>query len=70
VTVPFLIGEPLDVAEADLDQRGLRSNRVGGGLFGVLAPSEWEVCDTAPEPDSVAPPGSTVDLLIDRPGSC
>ncbi len=70
VTVPFLIGEPLDEAESELDDLGLRSTRVGGGLFGVLVPSEWEVCDTAPAPDEVAPPGSTVQLRIDRPGSC
>jgi tRNA A-37 threonylcarbamoyl transferase component Bud32 len=70
VTVPFLIGEPLDEAESELDDLGLRSSRVGGGLFGVILPSEWEVCDTAPPPDEVAPRGSTVELRIDRPGSC
>jgi Protein kinase domain/PASTA domain len=70
VTVPFLIGEPLDEAESELDDLGLRSSRVGGGLFGVIAPSAWEVCDTAPAPDEVAPRGSTVELHIDRPGSC
>jgi hypothetical protein len=70
VTVPFLIGEPLDEAERELDDLGLRSSRVGGGVFGVILPSEWEVCDTAPGPDEAAPRGSTVELRIDRPGSC
>ncbi|HEX5954820.1 MAG TPA: serine/threonine protein kinase [Solirubrobacterales bacterium] len=70
VTVPFLIGLPLDVAESELDALGLESDRIGGGLFGVLVPEDWEVCDTAPAPDEVVPPGSTVELRIDRPGSC
>jgi hypothetical protein len=70
VTVPFLIGLPLDVAESELDALELESDRIGGGLFGVLVPEDWEVCDTAPAPDEVVPPGSTVELRIDRPGSC
>jgi serine/threonine protein kinase len=70
VTIPSLVGEPLDVAESELDDLGLRSDRVGGGLFGVLVPADWEICDTAPEAGSVARPGSTVSLVIDRPGSC
>jgi len=70
VTIPSLVGEPLDVAESELDDLGLRSDRVGGGLFGVLVPADWEVCDTAPEAGSVARPRSTVRLVIDRPGSC
>jgi serine/threonine protein kinase len=70
VTVPTLIGEPLDEAEDELDAMGLRSRRVGGGLFGVVLPSEWEVCNTTPAPDETAPRGSTVELRIERPGSC
>ena len=70
VTIPSLVGEPLDVAESEVDDLGLRSDRVGGGLFGVLVPADWEVCDTAPEAGSVARPRSTVRLVIDRPGSC
>jgi serine/threonine protein kinase len=70
VEVPNLVGEPLDVAEQELHDLGLRSSRVGGGLFGVLVPAEWEVCDTSPRANSTAPPGSTVRLLIDRPEVC
>jgi serine/threonine protein kinase len=70
VEVPDLIGEPLDDAERELQGLGLRSSRVGGGLFGVLVPADWEVCDTFPQPSSTARPGSTVRLLIDRPGAC
>ena len=70
VTVPSLIGQPLDVAEQRLDDLGLQSIQEGGGIFGVLIPSDWEVCATSPTADSTVRRGSTVRLLIDRPGSC
>ena len=70
VTVPTLAGQPLDAAEQKLDQLGLRPSEVGGGLFGVLIPSDWNVCETSPAAGSVVGPGSTVRLLIDRPGAC
>ena len=70
VTVPSLVGQPLDVAEQRLDDLGLRSSEVGGGLFGPIFPSDWEVCQTSPPADSTVRPHSTVQLLIDRPGSC
>jgi serine/threonine protein kinase len=70
VTVPSLVGQPLDFAEQRLDELGLRSTEEGGGIFGVLIPSDWEVCATLPSADSTVRPGSTVRLLIDRPGAC
>jgi serine/threonine protein kinase len=70
ITVPSLAGQPLDLAEQRLDDLGLQSTEEGGGIFGVLIPSDWEVCSTSPAADSTVPPGSTVTLLIDRPGAC
>jgi serine/threonine protein kinase len=70
VTVPSLAGEPLDVAEQRLDDLGLDYSEEGGGLFGVLVPSDWSVCETSPPAGSTIDPGSTVRLLIDRPGAC
>ena len=70
VTVPSLAGQPLDVAEQRLNDLGLDPSEEGGGLFGVLVPSDWTVCDTSPASGSVVRPGSTVHLLIDRPGAC
>ena len=70
IEVPSLAGQPLDVAEARLDDLGLRSSEDGGGLFGVLIPSDWDVCETSPGPGSVVRPGSTVRLSIDRPDVC
>jgi serine/threonine protein kinase len=70
IEVPSLAGQPLDVAEARLDDLGLHSSEDGGGLFGVLIPSDWDVCETSPGPGSVVRPGSTVHLSIDRPDVC
>jgi serine/threonine protein kinase len=70
VTVPSLVGQPLDVAEQRLDDLGLHSTQEGGGLFGVLIPSDWDVCATSPPADSTVRPGSTVRLLVDRPEAC
>jgi hypothetical protein len=71
LTVPSLVGQPLDVAERNLDDLGLGYTEEGDtGLFGVLVPSDWEVCDTDPGVGTAVPPGSTVRLLIARPGSC
>ena len=70
IEVPSLVGQPLDVAEQRLDALGLRSSEEGGGLFGVLVPSDWNVCQTSPGPGTMVRRGSTVSLLIDRPGVC
>ena len=70
VTVPSLAGQPLDVAEQRLDDLGLHSSEEGGGLFGVLIPSDWEVCETSPSAGTVVSPGSTVRLVYARPGDC
>ena len=70
VTVPSLAGQPVDAAERRLDELGLHPSEEGGGLFGVLIPSDWNVCDTNPPAGSTVAPGSTVRLLIDRPGAC
>ena len=70
IEVPSLAGQPLDLAEQRLDALGLRSSEEGGGFFGVLVPSDWNVCQTSPGPGTRVRRGSTVSLLIDRPGVC
>jgi serine/threonine protein kinase len=70
IELPSLAGQPLDVAEQRLDDLGLRSSEEGGGLFGVLVPADWNVCETSPGGGSVVRRGATVRLLIDRPGLC
>ena len=70
ITVPSLAGQPLDAAEQRLDQLGLRSSEQGGGIFGVIVPSDWNVCETSPPAGAEVRRGSTVRLLIDRPDAC
>jgi serine/threonine protein kinase len=70
IEIPSLAGQPLDVAQQRLDALGLRSTEEGGGLFGVLVPSDWNVCQTSPGPGTRVRRGITVSLLIDRPGVC
>jgi serine/threonine protein kinase len=71
VTVPSLAGQPLDAAEQQLDRLGLSYTEEGDtGLFGVLIPSDWNVCDTDPAAGTAVQPGSTVRLAVDRPDAC
>jgi serine/threonine protein kinase len=71
VTVPSLAGQPLDAAEQRLDELGLSYSEEGDtGIFGVLVPSDWSVCDTSPGAGEVVSRGSSVRLLIDRPDAC
>jgi serine/threonine protein kinase len=70
ITVPSLVGQPLDVAEQRLAELGLRSSVEGGGLFGILIPSDWDVCATSPAADATVRRGTTVELLVDRPDVC
>jgi beta-lactam-binding protein with PASTA domain len=70
IAVPSLAGQPLDIAEQRLDALGLRSTEEGGGIFGILVPSDWNVCQTSPGPGTRVRRGTTVSLLIDRPGVC
>ncbi len=62
VTVPALTGQRLDLAEQRLDDLGLNYTEEGGGLFGVIIPSDWNVCSTSPGEGSVVNRGATVRL--------
>lgn len=66
--VPKLKGERLDVAEDLLDEKGLKYKEVGGGSFGVVDTSAWEVCETRPKAGKRTK--ATVKLVVDRPGEC
>jgi serine/threonine protein kinase len=70
IAVPSLVGQPLDAAERRLDDLGLHSTEEGGGIFGVLIRTDWVVCATSPAAGTTVRRGTTVRLLIDRPGSC
>jgi beta-lactam-binding protein with PASTA domain len=66
-TVPDLRGDRLDVAEERLDDLGLEYDEVGGGAFGIVVRSNWEVCDQKPRPGARA---AKVQLIVDRAGTC
>jgi hypothetical protein len=50
--MPDVTGKRLDVAKNDIKQAGVENKVkiVGGGLFGVIVDSDWEVCDQSPAP--------------------
>jgi hypothetical protein len=64
VTTPDLVGERLDVAEADLRDRHIRYRELGGGTFGIVVPSNWTVCEQRPAPGTQNP--GRVTVIVDR----
>ena len=66
--VPDLTGQALDVAEDQLDSEGIDHETIGGGLFGIIDASAWEVCATDPPAGEDASGGVT--LYVQRPGDC
>ena len=70
ITLPDLTGQPLDVAETRLSDLGLQADEVSDSLFGVINPSDWNVCSTQPPAGRVVARHSTVRLLVDRPDVC
>jgi len=62
-TVPNVTGLQLDAAQARLDARGLDSAVTGGGTFGVILRSRWQVCDQEPRPGRKA---TEVTLVVER----
>jgi hypothetical protein len=64
--MPNVTGKKLDVAQSDVKRAGFEDDVeiIGGGLFGVLSESNWEVCEQTPlpgKPMTVAP-----RLKVDR----
>jgi hypothetical protein len=66
VTVPDLVGAELDAAQAQLENLGLQDDENGGGAFGVIDPSNWQVVDQDPRAGSHVDAGSVVELDIER----
>lgn len=50
--MPDVVGKKLDVAESDIKRAGFEDDVdvLGGGLFGVIDESNWEVCEQTPSP--------------------
>jgi Glucodextranase, domain B/PASTA domain len=67
VTLPDLSGDDPDVAQARLEDLGLKvSRRRGGGFFDPLIPEAPRVCSLTPRPGSKLEPGARVTLVWAR----
>jgi PASTA domain-containing protein len=64
--VPALVGQPLDVAVDRLQRSRFRAEVDGGGLFGIIDPSNWAVVAQSPEPGVLLEQGSRVRLQVER----
>jgi len=61
--VPRVSGDRLDVAKETLDDADLGYEVIGGGAFGVVVDSHWQVCEQHPRPGRSA---SSVELVVAR----
>jgi PASTA domain len=66
-SLPDLAGVRLDIAEDQLEDLGIAYEIIGGGTFGVLDHTAWEVCETQPGAGAAA---QVVKLIVERPGEC
>lgn len=63
--MPDITGKKLDVAQSDIERAGFEDEVevLGGGVFGVLDESNWEVCEQTPAPGMplTEPPRLTIE---------
>lgn len=64
--VPALVGERLDVAKDRLDRAGFDPDVEGGGLFGIIEESNWEVVTQDPGPGVMLEQGSSVHIRVEK----
>ncbi len=64
--MPDVIGKRLDVAKSDIEQAGFKNDVeiVGGGVLGILAESNWLVCEQLPATGEVVT--GAPRLMVDR----
>lgn len=67
IAVPNVVGLRLDVARDRIEGEGFEVERSGGGLFGVVVESNWQVERQAPAAGTRLAHGATVELAVDRP---
>jgi beta-lactam-binding protein with PASTA domain len=64
--VPAVTGERLDVAKDRIRRAGFDADVDGGGTFGVIKESNWEVVAQDPGPGVALEKGSSVRVRIER----
>ena len=65
-TVPDVIHGQLDLVHDYLDGLAISHDTSGGGLFGIIDNSAWEVCATDPPVGSPLPPDGKVQLFAEH----
>jgi beta-lactam-binding protein with PASTA domain len=70
VRVPNVTGRNLAVAENQLMANRLIPVEKGGGIFGIIVKSDWQVCVQTPSAGRAVAPGSKVTVFVSRPGNC
>ena len=64
--VPDLVGERLDVAKDRLHRAGFDPDVEGGGTFGIIVDSNWEVVTQDPGPGVQLERGSSVHIRVEK----
>ena len=64
--VPPLVGERLDVAKDRLNRAGFDPDVEGGGIFGIIDDSNWEVVTQDPGPGVMLEQGSSVHIRVEK----
>jgi beta-lactam-binding protein with PASTA domain len=67
IAVPDVVGLRLDVARDRIEDDGFEVERSGGGVFGVVVESNWQVESQTPAGGTRLARGATVELFVDRP---
>jgi PASTA domain len=66
VTVPDLVGDALDDAQQQLSDLDLDEEDNGGGVFGVVDPSNWQVVESHPKAGAHVHRGAVVELDVEH----
>jgi beta-lactam-binding protein with PASTA domain len=66
-SVPDVVGLRLDVARERIEGDGFEVKRSGGGLFGVVVESNWQVESQTPAAGARLARGAAIELFVDRP---
>lgn len=64
--VPDVVGERLDTARRRIERARFDIDVDGGGTFGVVVDSNWEVVEQSPAAGTRREQGSSVSLRIER----
>lgn len=64
--VPALVGERLDVAKDRLHRAGFDPDVEGGGVFGIITESNWQVVTQDPGPGVMLEQGSSVHIRVEK----